>query len=82
MQREWSTLQGKVDDERYQQVQAALVIQEREARWWRDASIQYFRSLSRLPIPPRYEQPARPLDFFLRVRCPADPRRPRCDAVR
>ena len=82
MQRAWSTLAGKIDEERFRQVQGALAIQEREARWWRDASLRYFQTQSRLPIPSHYEQPARPLDFYMRLRCPADPRRPRCDAVR
>ena len=82
MQREWFTLKGRIDDERFRQVQGALAIQEREARWWRDASLQYFQSVSRLPYPPRTEAPAHPLDFYMRIRCPADARRPRCDAVR
>lgn len=82
MQRQWSALEGKIDEERFREVQASLVIQEREARWWRDASLQYFQSQSRLSIPPRYQPPARPLDFYMRIRCPSDPRRPRCDAVR
>jgi alpha-glucuronidase len=82
MQRAWNTVAGKIDDERFRQVQGALGVQEREARWWRDASLLYFQTQSHLPIPSRYEQPAHPLDFYLRVRCPADPRRPRCEAVR
>ncbi|HUQ45253.1 MAG TPA: alpha-glucuronidase family glycosyl hydrolase [Gemmatimonadaceae bacterium] len=82
MQRAWNSVEGRIDDERFRQVQASLGIQEREARWWRDASLQYFQTLSRLPIPAQFERPARPLDFYMRLRCPADPRRPRCDAVR
>ena len=82
MQRAWKSVEGRIDDERFGQVQASLAIQEREARWWRDASLQYFQTLSRLPIPAQFERPARPLDFYMRLRCPADPRRPRCDAVR
>jgi alpha-glucuronidase len=82
MQRAWNTVSGKIDDERFRQVQSALAIQEREARWWRDASLRYFQTLSRLPIPAQYEQPAQPLDFYMRLRCPTDPRRPRCDALR
>ena len=82
MQRAWSSLEGRIDVERFRQVQAALAIQEREARWWREASIQYFQTFSRMPIPSRYEAPARPLDFYMRLRCPSDPRRPRCDALR
>ena len=36
---------------RYAQIAAFLAIQEQEARWWRDASIAYFQSLSNLPLP-------------------------------
>jgi alpha-glucuronidase len=82
MQRAWAGIEGRIDAERFREVQTMLAIQEREARWWRDASLQYFQTLSRLPIPARYEPPAHPLEFYLRVRCPADPRRPRCDAIR
>ncbi len=82
MQRGWNTVAGRIDDERFRQVQADLAIQEREARWWRDASLLYFQTLSRLPIPPQYEAPAHPLDYYMSLRCPTDPRRPRCDAAR
>jgi alpha-glucuronidase len=82
MQRAWDTMAGRIDDERFRDVRALLVVQEREARWWRDASLLYFEAESHLPIPPRYEQPSRPLMFYMRLRCPPDPKRPRCDAVR
>ena len=82
MQRAWATIEAKVDVERFRHVQALLVIQEREARWWRDASLRYFQSVSRLPIPVRLEQPAGSLEFYMRLRCPAEPRRPRCEALR
>jgi alpha-glucuronidase len=81
MQRQWNTVRGRIDDERFRHVQSLLAVQEREARWWRDASLRYFQSLSGLPISARYEQPARPLDFYMRLRCPTDPRRPRCEAL-
>lgn len=82
MQRSWRSVQGRIDPERYEQVRSALGIQEREARWWRDASLLYFQSLNGLAIPPHHERPALTLEQYLRIRCPADPRRPRCDAVR
>ena len=81
MRRGWGRLAGSIDDERFRHAQALLAVQEREARWWRDASLRYFQSVSRLPIPARYEQPAQPLEFYMRLRCPADPRRPRCDSL-
>jgi alpha-glucuronidase len=55
---------------------APIEIQEKEARWWRDASTQYFATFSRMPFPPDYEPPAHPLAFYLKVRCPADAHRP------
>jgi alpha-glucuronidase len=81
MQRAWQTLQTKVDSERFSDVNAFLAIQEKEARWWRDAVVQYFQTFSRLPIPAGYEAPAHPLSYYLSLGCPRDPRRPRCDAV-
>jgi alpha-glucuronidase len=81
MQRTWDALQGGVDDERFREVQAFLAIQEKEARWWRDATLQYFQTFSRRPIPAGYEQPARPLDFYRRLRCPPDRDKPRCEAL-
>jgi alpha-glucuronidase len=81
MQRAWQTLQTKVDSERFNDVNAFLAIQEKEARWWRDAVVQYFQTFSRLPIPTGYEAPAHPLSYYLNLGCPRDPRHPRCDAV-
>ncbi len=59
MRRTWTGLQGKVDAERFAQVSAFLAIQEKEAQWWRDASIAYFQSLSHRPLPAGYAPPAR-----------------------
>jgi len=81
MQRTWNGLEHQVDGERFHRVQALLRIQEAEARWWRDASVLYWQSFSHLPLPPDYEAPAHPLDWYRQLRCPADLRRPRCDAV-
>ena len=81
MQHEWSTLEGKIDDRRFHDVQSKLVIQEREATWWRDATVQYFQTFSRLPIPAGYEPPAHPLSFYESLRCPRDPRHPRCPEI-
>ncbi len=81
MRRTWDALEGKVDEVRFRDVQAALAAQEKEARWWRDASILYFQTFSRMAIPSGYEPPAHALDYYLRLKCPADPRRPSCDAI-
>jgi len=81
MERTWDGLQGLVDGERFGRVQAFLRIQEAEARWWRDASVSYWQSFSHLALPPGYAVPAHPLDWYRQLRCPPDPRKPRCDAL-
>jgi alpha-glucuronidase len=77
----WSTLEGKIDDRRFRDVQAFLQIQEKEAEWWRDASVLYFQTFSGMPLPPGYPQPAHSLSFYRDLQCPPDPRKPRCEAV-
>lgn len=64
MRRTWAGLAGKIDRKRYDEVAARLAAQERVARWWRDASLLYFQQFARKPIPPQYERPARPLEFY------------------
>jgi alpha-glucuronidase len=81
MKRAWSTLRGSIDEQRLNEVASFLDIQEKEARWWRDAALQYFQQYSRMPIPSQYEQPAHPLSFYLSLRCPVDVRRARCPEV-
>ena len=83
MQRTWDALaiDALVDPERFHGVQALLRIQEAEARWWRDASVLYWQSFSHLPLPPDYEAPAHPLDWYRQLHCPPDPRKPRCPAI-
>jgi len=77
----WAALQGKLDDERFNEVAGFLKIQADEARWWRDASLDYFGSLSGLPIPPQYEPPLHPLNFYEALTCPADVTKARCPDV-
>jgi len=81
MQREWETVRPAIDSERFAQVDSFLSIQAREARWWRDAALTYFQSFSKLPIPSRYEQPEHSLEYYEKLRCPADPTKPRCPGI-
>ena len=64
MRQTWSMLARYVDSERHAQVASFLGIQEREAQWWRDASIAYFQSLSHLPLPADVRAPPRNLDYY------------------
>jgi alpha-glucuronidase len=81
MQREWASVGAAIDAERFAEVDGYLAIQAREARWWRDAALSYFQTFSRMPIPTGYEQPEHPLSYYMSLRCPFDPRRPRCPAI-
>jgi alpha-glucuronidase len=47
----WDELAGFVDAARFEHVQALLAIQEKEARWWRNACLLYFQTFSRRPLP-------------------------------
>jgi alpha-glucuronidase len=67
MQRQWAALAGAIDEERYEQVRVFLQIQEREARWWRDACVLYFRTFARRPLPPGYEPPAHTLEYYMAI---------------
>ncbi|HXT15382.1 MAG TPA: alpha-glucuronidase family glycosyl hydrolase [Gemmatimonadaceae bacterium] len=81
MGRQWNALDGRIDDRRFAETQRDLSIQEREARWWRDAVLQYFGTFSHLPLPTGVEPPAHDLKYYMAVPCPKDPRKPRCDEV-
>ena len=65
-----------VDAERYEQVDAFLAIQEREAQWWRDASIAYFQSVSRRPVPAGLAPPPHPLEHYQSLTFPYAPGAP------
>jgi len=47
----WDDLASFVDAARFEHVRALLTIQEREARWWRNACLLYFQTFSRRPMP-------------------------------
>jgi alpha-glucuronidase len=64
MRRTWDRLETLVDAERFRETQAFLAIQEQEAQWWRDASIAYFQTFSRRPLPPGIAPPPRPLEYY------------------
>jgi alpha-glucuronidase len=73
MRRSWQSLRGRVDDERFAEVNAFLGIQEQEAKWWRDASIAYFQSVSRRPLPVGSAPPAHALDWYRAISFPYVP---------
>ena len=64
MRREWAQLRPDIDAQRHAEVAAFLAIQEREARWWRDACLAYFQSVNRRPLPPGVVAPAMTLEQY------------------
>lgn len=73
MQRTWQTLRPLVDAERFAQTESFLAIQRREAQWWRDASIAYFQSINRLPLPAGAAPPEHDLNWYKAQRFPYAP---------
>lgn len=69
----WDGLQGRIDPERHAQVATFLAIQEKEAQWWRDASIAYFQTFSQRPLPEGEAPPAHPLDYYESLEFPFAP---------
>jgi alpha-glucuronidase len=64
MRRQWDGLASYVDAERHAEVATFLGVQEREAHWWRDASIAYFQTYSRRPLPAGFAAPEHSLDWY------------------
>lgn len=73
MRETWDSLEGHIDDERHAQIAAFLAIQEKEARWWRDASIAYFQSVSGRPLPAGAEPPPHDLEYYKAISHPYAP---------
>ena len=69
----WSTLKNDVDTDRFNMVADFLIIQEKEAVWWKDACLSYFQTYSHLPIPASVEKPLHPLEYYEKLSFPYAP---------
>ena len=69
----WASLAAHIDPERQAAITADLAIQQREARWWRDASLAYWQSVNGLPLPPGTAPPAQPLSAYRALTFPEAP---------
>jgi alpha-glucuronidase len=65
MQKEWASLKGRIDEERFTHVTQRLARQELDAREWRDACLLYFQQFSKRPLPPGVEPPEHPLEVYV-----------------
>jgi alpha-glucuronidase len=61
---EWDTLSNVIDADRHAAVARKLAIQERDAVWWKDASLSYFATFSKMPLPAGVEKPEHTLAVY------------------
>lgn len=73
MAQTWAAQEGLVDPQRFRAVRENLVIQRTEARWWRDASLAYWQSVSGLPLPEGTRSPEHDLDHYRALAFPEAP---------
>ena len=73
MRETWDEVGPLVDAERREQVATFLRIQEKEARWWRDACVAYFQTFSQRPIPSGLPPPEHSLDYYKSLSFPYAP---------
>jgi alpha-glucuronidase len=60
----WDSLAAVIDPERHGEVAQKLMIQERDAAWWRDACLLYFQAFSQRPLPAGVEKPQKTLEEY------------------
>jgi len=65
--KDWNKLKSKIDAERHAAVARKLRIQERDAVWWKDASLSYFQTFSKMPLPKGVEKPQRTLEEYKKI---------------
>jgi alpha-glucuronidase len=75
MRRVWAAQEGKIDSERFAQIETFLEIQQNEAQWWRDACLAYFQSINGLPYPEGYAPPPHPVEYYRSLNYPYAPGR-------
>jgi alpha-glucuronidase len=64
MQQRWAALKPYIDPQRHEEQAQRLAVQVKEAQFWRDASIAYFKTFSKRPLPAGSKEPSLPLDAY------------------
>lgn len=67
LQEKWETVKNQVDSETFQSVKGRLKIQEKEALWWRDACVLYFKEYAKMSIPSSLTPPKRTLEEVKKI---------------
>jgi alpha-glucuronidase len=73
--KDWNSLSGAIDSERHAAVLLKLALQERDATYWRDASLLYFQTFSQRPLPAGVEKPQQTLEEIKAHPLPENSRR-------
>ncbi|XP_037025713.1 extracellular xylan exo-alpha-(1-_2)-glucuronosidase-like [Bradysia coprophila] len=69
----WDSLRSYIDAERFENVAINLRIQLREAKWWRDACVAYFQSISNRALPSGTFAPEKTLAEYKALQFPFAP---------
>ncbi len=64
MQKEWNSLEGKLDPQTFEHVKNKMQNQLKLAEWWRNSCVLYFQQFSKMPIPGRLEKPEKSLEYY------------------
>ncbi|MCC2599218.1 alpha-glucuronidase [Sphingobacterium sp. FBM7-1] len=67
-QKAWDKLEPYLDTQRFNEVQAKLKIQAKDAVWWKDACLLYFQTFSKMPIPYELERPVHELEELKKIK--------------
>ena len=68
IQQQWNKMEKYIDKERFHHVRQLLIIQVKDAIWWRNACLLYFQTFSKMPIPSQYEKPDKTLEYYKNIR--------------
>lgn len=69
----WENAKPYLTNSQYNEVHMLLQIQLKEAKWWRDASLLYFQTFSKRPLPTGVEKPKKSLEYFQSLKFPFAP---------
>jgi alpha-glucuronidase len=67
LRRDWDSLKGRIDEERFTHVAQRLARQEKEAINWRDSCLLYFQQFSKRPLPTGVEPATHPLEHYKQI---------------
>ena len=73
MRATWAKMKPYVDEQRFDETATYLGIQEKEAKWWRDACLSYFQSISKRPLPAGVPAPEHTLSYYKALTFPYEP---------